>query len=213
MRIYVTNRLPRHLRSLARHQSPQRHGRRRRAHAALHKAGETFKYELTLRQYGTHMYHSHHDEMTQMGMGMIGMFIIHPQKSEAGISCRPRLLAHDQRMGHPGRDVPSEYAEMTDFNVLTINGKVFPSTAPLICKTGDRVRIRLGNLGATDHHPMHIHGHHFRVTGDRRRGDSAVGTVARIDGARRRRANAQYRIHLRCARRLGVSLSYDAPRR
>jgi hypothetical protein len=26
------------------------------------------------------------------------------------------------------------------------------------------VRISLGNLGATDHHPMHIHGHHFRVT-------------------------------------------------
>jgi hypothetical protein len=53
--------------------------------------------------------------------------------------------------------------EMNDFNVLTINGKVFPSTAPLVCKTGDRVRIRVGNLGAMDHHPMHIHGHHFRV--------------------------------------------------
>jgi hypothetical protein len=53
---------------------------------------------------------------------------------------------------------------LTDFNVLTINGKVFPATAPLICKTGDKVRIRFANLGATDHHPMHLHGHHFRVT-------------------------------------------------
>jgi hypothetical protein len=53
---------------------------------------------------------------------------------------------------------------MTDFNILTINGKVFPSTAPLVCRTGDRVRLRLGNLGAMDHHPMHIHGHHFRIT-------------------------------------------------
>jgi len=26
------------------------------------------------------------------------------------------------------------------------------------------VRIRLGNLGAMDHHPLHIHGHHFRIT-------------------------------------------------
>ncbi len=42
------------------------------------RAGETFKYEFTLRQHGTLMYHSHHDEMTQMGMGLIGMFIIHP---------------------------------------------------------------------------------------------------------------------------------------
>ena len=30
--------------------------------------------------------------------------------------------------------------EMTDFNVLTINGKVFPSTAPLICRTGQLIR-------------------------------------------------------------------------
>jgi FtsP/CotA-like multicopper oxidase with cupredoxin domain len=33
------------------------------------KAGETAKYEWTLRQHGTFMFHSHHDEMTQMGMG------------------------------------------------------------------------------------------------------------------------------------------------
>jgi len=43
------------------------------------KAGETVKYEYTLRQHGSFMFHSHHDEMTQMGMGMIGMFVIHPR--------------------------------------------------------------------------------------------------------------------------------------
>ncbi|MEO7300461.1 MAG: multicopper oxidase domain-containing protein, partial [Verrucomicrobiota bacterium] len=41
--------------------------------------GETFKYEYTLKQHGTFMYHSHHDEMTQMQLGMIGMFIVHPK--------------------------------------------------------------------------------------------------------------------------------------
>jgi FtsP/CotA-like multicopper oxidase with cupredoxin domain len=25
------------------------------------------------------MYHAHHDEMTQMGMGLIGMLVIHPR--------------------------------------------------------------------------------------------------------------------------------------
>src|SRR3954462_7924688 len=44
--------------------------------------GETFKYEYTLRQHGSLMYHSHHDEMTQMQLGMIGMFIIHPKEPE-----------------------------------------------------------------------------------------------------------------------------------
>jgi manganese oxidase len=54
---------------------------------------------------------------------------------------------------------------MNDFNIFTVNGKVFPATAPLVVRTGQRVRIRLGNLGATDHHPFHIHGHAFRITG------------------------------------------------
>jgi hypothetical protein len=50
------------------------------------------------------------------------------------------------------------------FNILTINGKSFPSSSPLVCKTGDKVRIRLGNLGAMDHHPIQLHGFHFRTT-------------------------------------------------
>ena len=54
--------------------------------------------------------------------------------------------------------------EMTDFNVLTMNSKAFPGTAPLVAKVGERVRIRLGNLSATDHHPIHLHGHQFRIT-------------------------------------------------
>jgi len=41
--------------------------------------------------------------------------------------------------------------------------KVFPATSPLVAKRGDRVRIRLGNLGAMDHHPIHLHGYQFRI--------------------------------------------------
>ena len=36
------------------------------------RPGETFKYEWVICQHGTFMYHSHHDEMTQMAMGQIG---------------------------------------------------------------------------------------------------------------------------------------------
>jgi FtsP/CotA-like multicopper oxidase with cupredoxin domain len=128
------------------------------------KAGETAKYEWTLRQHGTQMFHSHHDEMTQMGMGMIGMFIVHPRNRSAEYRVdRDFGLLLSEWTIEAGTARPNTL-RMNDFNVLTINGKVFPSTAPLICKTGDRVRIRLGNLGAMDHHPMHIHGYHFRVT-------------------------------------------------
>jgi len=128
------------------------------------KPGETGKYEWTLRQYGTLMFHSHHDEMTQMGMGLIGMFVVHPRNPSPDYRVdRDFSLMISEWSVKAGTARPNTL-EMMDFNVLTLNGKVFPSTAPLVCKTGDRVRIRLGNLGAMDHHSMHIHGHQFRVT-------------------------------------------------
>ena len=41
--------------------------------------GKTYVYEFALRQHGTLMYHPHSDEMVQMAMGMMGMFIVHPR--------------------------------------------------------------------------------------------------------------------------------------
>jgi manganese oxidase len=128
------------------------------------KPGETAKYEYTLRQHGTFMFHSHHDEMTQMGMGLLGLFIIHPRNPAPEYQVdRDFAIMLSEWAIAPGTARPNTL-EMTDFNILTMNGKVFPSTAPLVCRTGDRVRIRLGNLGAMDHHPIHIHGYHFRIT-------------------------------------------------
>ncbi len=127
------------------------------------KAGETVKYEWTLRQYGTFMYHAHDDEMTQMGMGMIGMFVVHPRKPapeyhvDRDFALMSSTWAVDAGTARPNT------LKMSDFNVLTFNGKVFPSTSPLVCKTGDKVRIRLANLSAMDHHSIHLHGFHFRI--------------------------------------------------
>jgi hypothetical protein len=53
---------------------------------------------------------------------------------------------------------------MVEFNMLTINGHAFPGTDPLVAKTGQRVRIRIGNLSAMDHHPIHLHGYQFQIT-------------------------------------------------
>jgi manganese oxidase len=125
--------------------------------------GETYMYEFTLRQHGTLMYHSHHDEMTQMAMGMVGMFVIHPRNPKGPRPDRDFVLQMHEWSIPVGADRPDPN-EMTDFNVLTFNAKVFPATAPLIIKQGDRVRIRLGNLGAMDHHPIHLHGYYFKVT-------------------------------------------------
>ena len=43
------------------------------------KPGKTFVYEFQLTKSGTFMYHPHSDEMVQMAMGMMGMFVVHPR--------------------------------------------------------------------------------------------------------------------------------------
>ena len=125
--------------------------------------GETFKYEWTFRQNGTFMYHSHHDEMTQMALGMLGMIVVHPRQAtpDSRVDRDYAIMLSEWKIV-PGTLRPDPN-EMTDFNVLTMNAKVFPATPPLVCKRGDRVRIRFGNLSAMDHHPIHLHGHYFKL--------------------------------------------------
>ncbi|MBX7079839.1 MAG: copper oxidase [Nannocystaceae bacterium] len=125
--------------------------------------GETFRYEWTFRQHGTFMYHSHHDEMTQMAMGMLGMIVVHPRRPPPGYEVdRDFVMMLSEWKLMPGAKRPDPN-EMTDFNLLTMNARCFPGTVPLVCKTGDRVRIRLGNLSAMDHHGIHLHGYYFKV--------------------------------------------------
>ena len=126
------------------------------------KPGETFKYEWTFRQHGTLMYHSHHDEMTQMALGLMGMIVVHPRKHTTPQVDRDFVILLSEWRIDPGTYRPNPI-EMTDFNVLTMNARCYPGTEPLVVKKGDKVRIRLGNLSATDHHPIHIHGHYFKI--------------------------------------------------
>lgn len=122
--------------------------------------GDTFAYEFTLKQHGTQMYHSHADEMIQIGLGTMGFFIIHPKE-------RRRQIDRDYALFLNEWDVPPGAArpnpnEMTNFNLFTFNSRAFPGTAPLGAKPGERVRIRIGNV-SQDCHPVHIHGHSFKV--------------------------------------------------
>ncbi len=124
--------------------------------------GETFKYEFTFERAGTFMYHSHHDEMTQMALGMMGMIVIHPREPVEPPPDRDFVYLLSEWKLTPGTRRPDPN-EMMDFNVLTLNARIFPGTAPLVVKLGERVRIRIGNLSAMDHHPIHLHGHSYTV--------------------------------------------------
>jgi len=122
--------------------------------------GESFTYEFTLHQNGTFFYHSHM-AMQEM-MGMIGLFIIHPARAHEPAVNRDFGLILQGWALLPNNTVPNTLA--MEFNWLTMNGKAGPATTPLVVRRGERVRIRLVNLGM-DHHPIHLHGHQFHVTG------------------------------------------------
>jgi FtsP/CotA-like multicopper oxidase with cupredoxin domain len=105
------------------------------------KSGDTFTYEFTLRNSGTHMYHSHHNSLDQVNRGLLGAFIVDPKDPSS----------------YPEYD--REYIMvLNDLSLgFTINGKSFPATDALAAKQGERILIRYLNEGVMNH-PMHLHG-------------------------------------------------------
>ncbi|WOJ89965.1 copper oxidase [Methylocapsa polymorpha] len=124
---------------------------------------KTFVYEFHLKESGSFMYHPHSDEMVQMAMGMMGMFIVHPRDPKLYPVDRDFVFVMAAYDIDPGTYLP-KVSEMTDFNMWTWNSRVFPGIDPLPVRLGDRVRVRMANLSMTNH-PIHLHGHHFSVTG------------------------------------------------
>ncbi len=124
--------------------------------------GKTYVYEFLLTKSGTFMYHPHADEMTQMAMGMMGMFIVHPKDPSRYRVDRDFCFLLNAYDIDPGGFTP-RVNTMLDFNLWTWNSRAFPGIDHLVCRTGERVRVRFGNLTMTNH-PMHMHGYDFEVT-------------------------------------------------
>jgi hypothetical protein len=122
--------------------------------------GGRFVYEFTLHQVGTYFYHSHM-AMQEM-IGMLGAFIMHPKTAYAPRVDQDFVILLQEYAVLPNNTVPNTMN--MEFNWLVFNGKTGPATTPLLVRLGDRVRIRLINLGM-DHHPIHLHGHTFYTTG------------------------------------------------
>ncbi len=122
--------------------------------------GGRFVYEFTVHQHGTFFYHSHLP-MQEM-MGMIGFFIVHPKRPYQPHVARDYAFILQEWALLPNNSVPNTLS--MEFNWLTMNGRTGPDITPLLCKPGERVRIRFVNMGM-DHHPMHMHGHQWVTTG------------------------------------------------
>jgi len=110
------------------------------------KPGESWIYQFTVPNSGSHMYHSHHNSAFQVGLGLLGAFIVEPsdKSAEPHADLDYVMILNDMSHGY------------------TLNGKGFPATEPLVCKLGQTVRVRFMNEGMMIH-PMHLHGIHMTV--------------------------------------------------
>ena len=111
------------------------------------KAGESYTYEFTVPNPGSHMYHAHLNSTKQVGLGLLGAFIVEPRVKGAYDSpdVEHVMILNDMLGGY------------------TLNGKGFPATEPIVAKKGQTIRVRYMNEGMMIH-PMHLHGMHQLVT-------------------------------------------------
>jgi manganese oxidase len=110
------------------------------------KPGASYTYEFTVPNAGSHMYHSHHNAAVQVGLGLLGAFIVEPKdkRKEPKVDQDLVFILNDGAHGY------------------TFNGKSFPATQPVVAKLGQKIRIRYMNEGMMIH-PMHLHGMHQTV--------------------------------------------------
>ncbi len=151
------------------------------------KPGETFVYVFIAKPAGTHFYHTHGsgagDEATQMDRGLSGPFIIESRQEKPQFDREYTVILDDwivpgpemeeaaPSSPHDAHGSPTQPSQeemgpgeiMEAYNTFTINGKAFPATQPLTVKQGERVRLRLINISSMSFHPMHLHGHQFKV--------------------------------------------------
>ena len=110
------------------------------------KPGQSFTYEFVVPNAGSHMYHSHHNAAKQVGLGLLGAFIVEPR----------------ERTSYDNADVDEVFILNDGMHGYTFNGKSFPATQPIVAKLGQKLRIRFMNEGMMIH-PMHLHGMHMTV--------------------------------------------------
>jgi manganese oxidase len=115
---------------------------------------ETYTYRFTTDESAVNMYHPHHHAQMKVPNGMWGVFLVGDHAlPEGGSTIGGRTLAADIT---PDQIIPMVVNDAGTIG-MSINGKSFPATAPIVAKKGDHVLIHYYNEGYQIH-PMHLHG-------------------------------------------------------
>jgi len=130
------------------------------------KPGETHTYEFVADPAGTHMYHCHVNSPQHIDMGMVGVLIVEPKdkRGEPRVDKETVLLIDDWYINdNGGHEAMAHPAMIHQANYFTVNGKAFPGVEPIKLLQGEKVRVRMINVGYQVH-SMHLHGQSFVVT-------------------------------------------------
>jgi FtsP/CotA-like multicopper oxidase with cupredoxin domain len=130
------------------------------------KPGETHTYEFVADPAGTHMYHCHVNSPQHIDLGMVGVLIVEPKdkRGEPKVDKERVLLLDDWYVNDNGDQEPMAHPAMIhQANYFTVNGKAFPAVEPIKLVQGEKVRVRLINVGYQAH-SMHLHGQSFVIT-------------------------------------------------
>lgn len=135
--------------------------------------GAEFTYDFIAYPAGTRIYHSHQDPASQMELGLYGALIIeprHPQRhydreyvailDERAIDFTPDVALGKSHLEH--EDSGNGRGGELQYDFFLINGKIGDSIPPIKIAKGERLLIRLINIGSLVH-SMHLHGHTFTV--------------------------------------------------
>lgn len=106
------------------------------------KPGASFVYEFVAKGPAVGMYHSHHNAQVQAPNGLAGAILVGDLPLPAGVTVSQELPMMLNDAGTIG---------------LTLNGKSFPATAPMVVKRGEWALVHYLNEGFMAH-PMHLHG-------------------------------------------------------
>lgn len=131
--------------------------------------GDEFTYEFVPPDAGTFWYHPHINSSEQTGRGLYGALIVEePVEEKPNIASFDRELVwmlDDWRLDKSaviqpfGRGHDSSHGGRMG-NVVTINGRL---PAPLVVRSGERLRLRLINVANARHFALQFEGHSAQI--------------------------------------------------
>lgn len=128
--------------------------------------GDSYRYEFTVEQAGTFLYHSHDEPDRQQALGMYGALIVDPadeSRDEAYDYDYDVPILLQEWLEREGYTYPAMLMEGALPNFFTINGKAYPDTETIQMRVGEKARFRFIGTNNNFIHPMHIHGGPFTI--------------------------------------------------